>query len=78
MVAFVVGIGNYKILTKLNNPVHDAKKIENFLETKNVEIYSAYDCDIDDLTEKFALFVEAVGAVPCLFFEAVVCLLGRV
>ena len=67
MVAFVVGIGNYKILQKLNNPVPDAKKITEFLETKNVEIYSAYDCDIQDFKEKFALFVAAVRAGDAVF-----------
>ena len=62
MVAFVVGIGNYNpvLLRKLNNPVPDAKKIVEFLETKNVEIYDAYDCDIQEFKEKFALFAAAV------------------
>ena len=67
MVAFVVGIGNYKILQKLNNPVPDAKKTANFLETKNVEIYSAYDCDIQDFKEKFALFAAAVRPGDAVF-----------
>ena len=67
MVAFVVGIGNYKILQKLNNPVPDAKKIVNFLETKNVEIYSVYDCDIQDFKEKFALFAAAVRPGDAVF-----------
>ena len=67
MVAFVAGIGNYNILGKLRNPVPDAKKMAKFLKTKNVEIYSAYDCGIEDLKEKFALFVAAVRPGDAVF-----------
>jgi len=67
MVAFVVGIGNYNILEKLNNPVPDAKKIVKVLEEKNVEIYSAYDCDIQEFTIKFALFLAAVRPGDAVF-----------
>ena len=66
----MVGIGKYKILKPLNNPRSDAEKIEEFLKTKNVEIYSAYDCGIEDLKEKFALFAAAVrpGDTAFMYF----------
>ena len=67
MVAFVVGIGNYKIIPKLKNPVPDAKSIVDVLKKRNAEIYSAYDCDIEDLKEKFALFAAAVRPGDAVF-----------
>ena len=69
MVAFVVGIGNYNILDKLNNPVPDAKKIVSVLEEKNVEIYDTYDCDIQEFKEKFALFAAAVRPGDAVFMH---------
>ena len=67
MVAFVVGNGNYEHIPKLKNAVPDAKAIVDVLEKRNVEIYSAYDCDIEDLKEKFALFAAAVRAGDAVF-----------
>merc|ERR1712048_387016 len=63
-------MGNYNVLDKLNNPVPDAKKIVSVLKEKNVEIYDAYDCDIEDLKEKFALFVAAIrpGDAAFMYF----------
>ena len=48
----MVGIGNYKILDKLKNPVPNAKKIVNFLETKNAEIYAAYPCPFPPVKDR--------------------------
>ena len=70
MVAFVVGNGNYMNKPKLKNAVPDAKAIVDVLEKRNVEIYSAYDCDIEELKEKFALFATAVrpGDAAFMYF----------
>ena len=70
MVAFVVGIGNYKVIRKLKNPVSDADAIQQLLEAQNVEVVSARDCDIDELKEKFEFFLTTIqpGDAVFLFF----------
>ena len=68
----MVGIGNYKNkrVPKLNNAVPDAKSIVDVLKKRNAEIYSVYDCDIEDLKEKFALFAAAIrpGDAAFMYF----------
>ena len=70
MVAFVVGIGNYKVNRKLQNPVSDADAIQQLLEAQNVEVFNARDCDINELEEQFALFLTSLrpGDAAFLFF----------
>ena len=70
MVAFVVGIGNYKLHPKLKNPRKDAMAMRDVLKGKNAEIYYAEDCDIDEFEECFGLFVAAIrpGDAAFLFY----------
>ena len=60
MVAFVVGIGNYKLHPKLKNPRKDAMTMRDVLMSKNAEVYYAEDCDIDEFEECFGLFVAPI------------------
>jgi len=70
MVAFVVGIGDYKHYSKLRNPVSDAEAVRDRLQDQNAEVFFARDCGIKALEEEFALFVAAVrpGDTAFLFF----------
>ena len=44
MVAFVVGVGNYKVHNDLKNPVPDAEAIKGVLESHGVEVFHVHDC----------------------------------
>ena len=70
MVAFVVGIADYKLYPKLKNPINDAMAIRDVLKNQNAEVYYAEDCGIDEFEETFGLFVAAVrpGDAAFLFF----------
>ena len=70
MVAFVVGIGDYKHHPKLPKPVTDAEAIRDVLEKQNAEVYFAENCGVDEFEEAFALFLAAVqpGDAVFLFF----------
>ena len=60
MVAFVAGNGNYKVRKRLKNQVSDAKAVQRLLEAQNVEVHSAFDCDIKELEQKFTLFAASL------------------
>ena len=70
MVAFVVGMGDYKLHPKLKNPKADATAIKDRLLEQNAEVYFANDCGIEALEEAFGLFLAAVrpGDAVFLFF----------
>ena len=70
MVAFVVGIGNYKVIRKLKNPVPDADAIQHLLEAQNVEVVNARDCDKNELEQQFEFFLTTLrpGDAAFLFF----------
>ena len=71
IVAFVVGMGNYKKpFDKLTKPAKDAKAIRDVLKDQNAEVYFANDCDIDEFWELFGLFLAAVrpGDAAFLFY----------
>ena len=70
MVAFVVGIGSYNSQRTLKNPVSDATAIKFCLQTQNVDVFDAFDCDINELREQFDSFVAALrpGDAAFLYF----------
>ena len=68
MVAFVVGNCNYKGRRHLKNPVSDAKAVQLLLEAQHVEVHSAFDCDINELKDKFDLFVASLRPGDAAFF----------
>ena len=70
MVAFVVGIGNYKANRKLKNPVSDADAMQHLLEAQNVEVFNARDCNVNEFREQFDIFLTSLrpGDAAFLFF----------
>ena len=70
MVAFVVGIGNYKVNKRFKNPVSDADAIQHLLEAQNVEVFNARDCNINEFREQFDIFLASLrpGDAAFLFF----------
>ena len=70
MVAFVIGNANYKGRRRLKNPLSDAKAVQLLLEAQHVEVHSAFDCDIKQLEQKFALFEASLrpGDAAFLFY----------
>ena len=70
MCAFVAGNGNYKGLPPLKNPVPDASAMKVLLEAEHVEVFDAYDCDINEFEEKFSLFLASLrpGDAALLYF----------
>ena len=55
-VAFVVGIGAYKNVPQLANPVHDARAIGDSLRGLNFEVSEIYDPDFRKLSEALRAF----------------------
>ena len=67
--ALVVGINAYPG-APLDNAVNDAKAMKALLESKDVEVFDIYDCNITDLTAKTDEFVDALqeGDAAMVFF----------
>ena len=71
IVAFVVGINNYKRINKLKNCVHDAQAIRDILEKQGVEVVYLENCTISQLKEKEAEYMTYVKrGYAALFFFA--------
>ena len=70
MVAFVVGIGGYHGQRTLANPVQDATAVSRLLESQNVDVIAALDCDANELGRRFESFEAALrpGDAALLFF----------
>ena len=60
-IALVIGNSSYKYVTKLRNPVHDAKSISGMLQSLHFDVLSGYDLDrlsLEQLIRNFAKKLE--------------------
>jgi hypothetical protein len=70
-VALVIGIGDYETLSKLANPVSDAKAIATVLRTNGFDVAEYYDVPRADLLDALESFrPEAEGASVALVYYA--------
>jgi len=72
-VALIIGNNNYKSrsLSKLNNPINDARAIKKILSTRNFEIIYQEDATRKIMRKKLRLFYKKIrnGAVGFLYFS---------
>ena len=68
MVAFVVGVGNYKVHNDLKNPVPDAEAIKGVLESHGVEVFYVHDCNSKEFWHEFELFQAVIQPGDAVFF----------
>ena len=67
MMAFVVGVGNYKHKKGLKHPVPDADAIRRVLESHGVEVFYVNDCNSKEFWHAFNLFEAAVRPGDAVF-----------
>ena len=65
--AFVVGVGNYKVHKGLKNPVPDAEAIRRVFESHGVEVFYVHDCNSKEFWHAFDLFEAAVRPGDAVF-----------
>ncbi len=58
-VALVIGVSNYATLTKLDNPVPDAKAVASVLKAHGFEVYEYYDLTRADMLDALEAFKRA-------------------